>query len=199
MSSIVTSHSLEAPRENAFLACNLFERLRRFILKSFKLAADLWQGVLNILGILLGLLKMAAPFFAIRNVRVNLKLVSNLLDLNLPLLLADVTLDNRILLHFSLHLLGKLGLDIAASHIEILINIFARLLGVNHICEVCASVHFIDILRVVVSPMAIVLYRRLFKFEFVLQRDLGELEQHVAYLFTAASLELVWRDLEIQA
>ena len=47
--------------------------------------------------------------------------------------------------------------------------------------------------------MAIVLDRRLFKFEFVLQRDLGELEQHVAYLFTAASLELVWRDLEIQA
>lgn len=142
---------------------------------------------------------MAAPFFSIRNVGVDLELVSNLLDLNLPLLLADVALDNRILLHFSLHLLGKLGLDIAASHIEVLINIFARILGVNHICEVCTSIHFIDILRVIVSPMAILLDRSLFKSEFVLERYLGELEQHVAYLFTAASLELVWRDLEIQA
>lgn len=199
MSSVVTSHALEAPRENAFLACNPLKRFRCFILESLKLAAYLWQGIFNVLSVLLRLLKMAAPLLAICNIWVNLKLVSNLLDLDLPLLLADVALDDRILLHLSLHLLGKLCLDVTASHIEFLINIVARILRVDHISEVCASVHLVDVFRIFISPGTFILDRSLFKFEFVFQRDLGELEQYVTDLFTAASLELVWRDLQIQA
>ena len=168
-------------------------------MESLKLAADLWQGIFNVLSVLLRLLEMAAPLLAICNVRVNLKLVSNLLDLDLPLLFTDITLDDRILLHLSLHLLGKLCLDVATSHVEFLIDIVARILRVDHISEVRASVHLVDVFRIVISPGTFVFDRSLFKFEFVFQRDLGELKQHIADLFTAAGLELVWRDLQIQA
>ena len=105
VSPIVSSHTLEVSTQDGLLSRNLLECAGGVILESLQHGSELGQFLANFSSIGSGLLQMGSPLFAAFSlIFANLQLVGNTLNLQLPLLLADIGVDDGVLLHLSLHL-----------------------------------------------------------------------------------------------
>ena len=68
------------------------------------------------------------------------------------------------------HLFSQFLLHISSTQINIFINILIRILPMDNISEVSASIHLISVqvLSVIITPMTFLFNHTLFEFEFVL-------------------------------
>ena len=122
---------------------------------------------------------MRAPLLAALGDLAELELVCHVFDLKLPLLLANVRLNDGILGVICLHLACEVSLDVAAAKVQILVNVITALIGVNFVGQVCISLHIIiHVFSVIVSASAFFTNNWLLKSEAFSQTDLRELEQH---------------------
>ena len=118
VSPIVTGHALEVSTQDGLLSGNLLKCSGGIILESLQHGSELGQFLANFSSIGSGLLQMGSPLFAaLTLVLSNLELVGNAFNLQLPLLLADVGVNDGVLLHFGFHLTRKICLNVTATKI----------------------------------------------------------------------------------
>ena len=71
--------------------------------------------------------------------------MGNALDLELPLLLADVRLNDCFLSMISLSFTGHFGHDVSTAKVEIFIDIVTALFGMNFVSKVSISFHIVAV------------------------------------------------------
>jgi hypothetical protein len=87
--SVVTCHTLEASREEGLFLGDLLKSLGHIVRKSLKLVPDIWKGCFHTVSILLSLVKVASPLFAVGSDLSHSKLIGHSLNLKLPFLSTD--------------------------------------------------------------------------------------------------------------
>ena len=88
---------------------------------------------------------MGAPLLTATVHLAKLELVSNTLNFELPLLLADVRLNDSLLSMIGLSFTGHLGHDVSTAKVEIFIDIVTALFGMNFVGKVSISLHIVTV------------------------------------------------------
>ena len=198
--AVVTSHALEVAGEDALLARDLVERAARVVLQPLQLAAHLGQGAAHLPGERLRLLEVGAPLLAALADLAQLELVGDSLDFELPLLLADVRLDDGLLRVLGLQLASHLRLDVATAEVQVLVDVVAALVRVDLVCEVCVALHIVaTVVGFVVAALAFIANNRLFELETPSQASLSQLEEDEADTLAITSFEFVRVDIDFEA
>lgn len=135
---------------------------------------------------------MGSPLLTVGGILVDLELVGDTLDLELPLLLTNAGLDDSVLLHIGLHLLGEVVVNIAASKVKIFIDVVVGVNGgVHFVREVSTALHVFSINVVGVIESGTVLLDDWLSeavSELVLDGDGRQLQEHLANSVTVAGL-----------
>ena len=135
---------------------------------------------------------MRAPFFTAFLDLTKLQLVGDTLNLELPLLLADVGLNHGVLSHIGFKLTRHVRLDVAATEVQILINVVSTVLSMDLVGQISIAFHIIAaFLGIFFATLALFANNRLLELEAARQADFGQLEEHEGDALAVPALELV--------
>jgi hypothetical protein len=202
MSSVVSSHALEALGEHSLFLCDLFQRLANIVSQSVKLTFNFRQALFHLFVVLDSLVHVASPFFAVRCVLVDFQFVSHSLNFEHPLVAG-----NRRMYDLLLNLL--LVVSFVATHIACKVHVFVNVricivvLSVSvHVCEVSVPLEVISKVIVITSvakALSVFLDNGLSEFEPVLDADLSERSENDADSFSKATLQFVGTDVKFNS
>ena len=143
---------------------------------------------------------MRAPFFTAFSQLTELQLVSDTFNLELPFFLTDVWFNDCILSLFSLELSRHFGLNIAATEVEVFVDIITAFLRMNLICHVSITFHVvIVVIGIVLASLSLVSDDWSFELESAGQTSFRQLEKNESDALAVARLQLVRVDVDIDA
>lgn len=121
-------------------------------------------------------------------------------NLELPLFLADVRLDDLVFGLFSPEFTSHVCHDLPATEVQVLINVIIAVLRVDLIGQICITFHIIAaILSFLISLSTIVANNMLFVLELARQTKFRKLEQNECDALSIPSLQFVGTNLELDA
>ena len=119
-------------------------------------------------------------------------------DLELPLLLADVGLDDGVLGQVLFEFTRHVSHDVTATKVQVFVNIIIAILSVHFIGKICITLHIITtVLGIIVALSTLFANDRLFELEAARKTCLSELQQDEGNALAIASLELVGADVHL--
>ena len=113
-------------------------------------------------------------------------------NLELPLLLADVGLNHGVLGHIGFKLTRHVRLDVAATEVQILINVVSTVLSMDLVGQISIAFHIIAaFLGIFFATLALFANNRFLELEAARKADLGQLEEHEGDALAISALQLV--------
>ena len=120
---------------------------------------------------------MTAPLFATLTNLTEFQLVSDALNFELPLLLANIRLYHGILSLISLKFASQVILNVAATEVKVLIDVISALLSMDLVSQVGITLHIVvRIVSIVVGSGSILADNGLLELESPCKSSLGQLE-----------------------
>jgi len=94
-----------------------------------------------------------------------LKLVSDALDFELPLLLADIGLNHGVRSMICLHLARQVRLNLTAAKVQVFVDVVAAFLRVDLVGKVSIALHVISFLGILVAALTLLANHRFLELE----------------------------------
>lgn len=89
-------------------------------------------------------------------------------------------------------------MDCATAKIYFIVNIVVAILSMDHVGQVCSSVHVvIHVVCVVIEARTFVSYDRFFKFDFILKAYLRKFVQDETDTLSEALFQFLWRHIQV--